>query len=106
MTAATRVTHLLRTQAARRLNRRTFLRNTGGLTAGLVGGLSLSACGQSDDDDGDMANPAGPSDADVLNFALNLEYLEAQFYQYAAFGTGLPESMMGGTGTPGLPMAA
>lgn len=41
------------------------------------------------------------TDADVLNFALNLEYLEAQFYYFAAFGEGLPASLLGGTGTQG-----
>lgn len=44
---------------------------------------------------------SGPSDADILNFALNLEYLEAQFYVYAAFGEGLPDSILSGTGTRG-----
>ena len=37
----------------------------------------------------------------MLNFALNLEYLEAQFYSFAATGAGLPASMLTGTGTQG-----
>jgi hypothetical protein len=41
------------------------------------------------------------TDADVLNFALNLEYLEAQFYVYAFTGAGLPDSKLNGTGTRG-----
>ena len=40
-------------------------------------------------------------DGDILNFALNLEYLEAQFYVFATTGAGLDQSMLGGTGTQG-----
>ncbi|WP_428486529.1 ferritin-like domain-containing protein [Rhodopila sp.] len=45
--------------------------------------------------------PSGGSDYDILNFALNLEYLEAEFYLRALTGVGLSAADTSGVGTKG-----
>ncbi|TXN00795.1 MULTISPECIES: ferritin-like domain-containing protein [unclassified Methylobacterium] len=41
------------------------------------------------------------TDADIFNFALNLEYLEAEFYLRASVGQGLSDAEVAGAGTVG-----
>ena len=77
----------------RALARRSFLRNVGLAGAGMVAGAVLEGCSSSTH----AQSSVMPSD--VLNFALNLEYLEAEFYSVATTGQTLRSSVTGGTST-------
>jgi hypothetical protein len=74
---------------ARALNRRNFMAALG-MTGAAAGAALLSGCNASTVTV--STTTVAPGESDVLNFALNLEYLEATFYSFITQGVDLPAS--------------
>ena len=81
-------------------NRRSFLRKAG--IAGMVGAIAPGLAPLLTPVSVKAAQTPSPDlDLAILNFALNLEYLEAQYYTYAVSGTNIESMGVGTTGGDG-----
>jgi hypothetical protein len=74
----------------RQLSRRAFAKTSAAAGVGVIGASLLG---------GRVVSAQGLTDADILNFALNLEYLEAEFYTKATSGKTIADFGLDVSGT-------
>jgi hypothetical protein len=81
---------MMEIRTKRALARRNFIKNVGLAGVGMAAGAIIDGCSSSS-----VSHAQGPTPNDILNFALNLEYLEGEFYSWATTGGPLSSTVLG-----------